>query len=154
MFYLATAAGLWWWLARPAQFSNKNMTQWPTIYSHICSIETIHYKHSLCLLKLYTFYVNQHLVTTLIFQQLQQPSLLWYLPPLQGHEGAAIPQLDACQGEEAPPPLKTTRGRRKNILDLVGSTSNILNTPKRVKTELSVPQETSVLSKSVASEAR
>ena len=60
----------------------------------------------------------------------------------------------AREKKPSPPPLQTTRGCRKNILDLVGSTSNILNTPKRVKTELSVPQETSVLSKLVASEAR
>ena len=37
-------------------------------------------------------------------------------------------------------PLQTNRGCRKNILNLVGSTSDILNTPKRIKTDvLSVP---------------
>ena len=50
-------------------------------------------------------------------------------------------------------PLQTSRGCRKNILNLVGSTSDILNTPKRVKTEaLSVPIGGDTLSDSLATE--
>lgn len=50
-------------------------------------------------------------------------------------------------------PLQTTRGCRKNILNLVPSTKDILNTPKRPKTEtMSIPQDSSVLSDSMASE--
>ena len=50
-------------------------------------------------------------------------------------------------------PLQTSRGCRKNILNLVGSTSDILNTPKRVKTEaLSVPSGGDTLSDSLATE--
>jgi len=50
-------------------------------------------------------------------------------------------------------PLQTTRGCRKNILNLVPSTKDILNTPKRIKTEtLSVPKDNSILSDSMASE--
>ena len=50
-------------------------------------------------------------------------------------------------------PLQTTRGCRKNILNLVPSTKDILNTPKRPKTEsMSLPQDSSILSESLASE--
>ena len=51
------------------------------------------------------------------------------------------------------PPLQTSRGCRKNILELVGNTRDILNTPKRVKSDgLSVPQNNEILSDSVATE--
>lgn len=47
-------------------------------------------------------------------------------------------------------PLQTSRGCRKNILNLVGNTRDILNTPKRPTTEtLSVPQNSDVLSDSL-----
>ena len=50
-------------------------------------------------------------------------------------------------------PLQTGRGCRKNILDLVPSTSDILNTPNRQKSEtLSVPKNTDVLSDSLVTE--
>ena len=56
-------------------------------------------------------------------------------------------------------PLQTTRGCRKNILDLVTNTKDILNTPKRVKVsepppQLSVamPADNSVMSESMVSE--
>ena len=50
-------------------------------------------------------------------------------------------------------PLQSTRGCRKNILEIVNNTKDILNTPKRMKCEpISVVKDNSVLSESVASE--
>ena len=56
-------------------------------------------------------------------------------------------------------PLQTTRGCRKNILDLVTNTKDILNTPKRVKASepppqlnVAIPGDTSVMSESMVSE--
>ena len=50
-------------------------------------------------------------------------------------------------------PLNTKIGVRKNILNLVGSTNDILNTPKRIKVgNLSLVKDTSVLSESMVSE--
>ena len=50
-------------------------------------------------------------------------------------------------------PLQSTRGCRKNILEIVNNTKDILNTPKRLKGEaLSVVKDTSILSESIASE--
>ena len=55
-----------------------------------------------------------------------------------------------------PTPLNNKVGVRKNILNLVGSTNDILNTPKRVKIDtaekLSLPKDTSTLSESIMSE--
>ena len=66
----------------------------------------------------------------------------------------------ALPGQAEPkPPLQSTRGCRKNILNLVTNTKDILNTPKRLKTEpLTVVGggggggDTSVLSESMASD--
>ena len=50
-------------------------------------------------------------------------------------------------------PLQSTRGCRKNILEIVNNTKDILNTPKRLKCEpISVVKDNSVLSESIASE--
>ena len=50
-------------------------------------------------------------------------------------------------------PLQSTRGCRKNILEIVNNTKDILNTPKRLKCELmSTVKDNSVLSESIASE--
>ena len=50
-------------------------------------------------------------------------------------------------------PLQSTRGCRKNILEIVNNTKDILNTPKRLKCELmSAVKDNSVLSESIASE--
>ena len=62
----------------------------------------------------------------------------------------------ASAGNKKTTPLQSNRGCRKNILDLVTNTKDILNTPKRLKCEpltlaVSVP-DNSVLSESVVSD--